>query len=74
MSRMRLAAGLSSDHFALRIEAGETIVLLGRSGSGKTTALKMVNGLIFPTGGQVIVDGKPTTEWDLISSAVRSAM
>jgi osmoprotectant transport system ATP-binding protein len=54
------------DHFALRIEAGETIVLLGRSGSGKTTALKMVNGLIFPTGGQVIVDGKPTTEWDLI--------
>lgn len=54
------------NRFALRIEAGETIVLLGRSGSGKTTALKMVNGLLFPTSGQVLVEGKPTTEWDLI--------
>ena len=49
---------------SLAIEAGETIVLLGRSGSGKTTALKMVNGLIFPTAGEVLVEGKPTTAWD----------
>ncbi len=54
------------NHFELKIEAGETVVLLGRSGSGKTTALKMVNGLLFPTSGQVLVDGKSTTEWDLI--------
>ena len=39
-------------------------MLLGRSGSGKTTALKMVNGLLFPTAGEVLVDGKPTTAWD----------
>ena len=47
-----------------RSKPGETIVLLGRSGSGKTTALKMVNGLLLPTAGEVLVDGKPTTAWD----------
>ena len=48
----------------LAIEAGETLVLLGRSGSGKTTALKMVNGLLLPSGGEVLVDGTSTTAWD----------
>ncbi len=54
------------DRLNLEVMAGETLVLLGRSGSGKTTALKMVNGLIFPDSGAVNVDGKPTTEWDPI--------
>jgi osmoprotectant transport system ATP-binding protein len=48
------------------VEAGETLVLLGRSGSGKTTALKMINGMLFPTRGQVLVDGRATTDWDPI--------
>lgn len=50
----------------LRIEQGETLVLLGRSGSGKTTTMRLINRLIDPTSGQVIVDGKPTVDWDPI--------
>ena len=48
------------------VEAGETLVLLGRSGSGKSTALKLTNGMLFPTGGEVLVDGRSTREWDPI--------
>ena len=53
-------------HVSFGVEAGETLVLLGRSGSGKTTALKMTNGMLFPTGGQVVVEGRSTREWDPI--------
>ena len=37
---------------------GETLVLLGRSGSGKTTTLKLINRLLEPTGGEVLVAGE----------------
>jgi osmoprotectant transport system ATP-binding protein len=45
---------------------GETLVLLGASGSGKTTALRLVNALLMPTSGEVQVAGKATTAWDPI--------
>ena len=48
----------------LTIQPGETLVLLGRSGSGKTTALRLINGMILPTRGEVLVDGRATTAWD----------
>jgi len=54
------------DRVSLEVAPGETLVLLGRSGAGKTTALKLVNGLLFPTTGVVEVEGKATTAWDPI--------
>jgi len=48
------------------IEPGETLVLLGRSGSGKTTALRLINGMHEPSTGEVLVDGKATTAWDRV--------
>ena len=50
----------------LSVEQGETLVLLGRSGSGKTTSLKLINRLLLPTTGNVRVNGRPTTDWDPI--------
>ena len=54
------------DRVTFTVEAGETLVLLGRSGSGKTTALKLTNGMLMPSRGQVLVEGRPTSAWDPI--------
>jgi len=51
---------------SFKIEAGETLVLLGRSGSGKTTTLKLINRLLEPTSGEVLVQGRKTTDSDPI--------
>src|SRR5580658_834345 len=50
----------------LQVLRGETLVLLGRSGSGKTTTLKLVNRLLTPTSGEVLVNGAPTAGSDVI--------
>jgi osmoprotectant transport system ATP-binding protein len=50
----------------LQVRRGETLVLLGRSGSGKTTTLKLINRLLDPTGGEVLVNGKSTANGDVI--------
>jgi osmoprotectant transport system ATP-binding protein len=50
----------------LQVQQGETLVLLGRSGSGKTTTMKLINRLIDPTAGEVRVEQKPTVNWDPI--------
>jgi len=55
------------ENFELRIESGETMVLLGRSGAGKTTALKLINRLLEPTAGEVRVEHRTTAEWDAIA-------
>ncbi|MES1261917.1 MAG: ATP-binding cassette domain-containing protein, partial [Acidobacteriota bacterium] len=54
------------DKLTFAIDAGETLVLLGRSGSGKTTALRLINGMMLPSAGEVRVEGRATAEWDLV--------
>ena len=48
----------------LKIRGGETMILLGRSGAGKSTTLKLINRMLDPTSGQVRVLGKPTVDWE----------
>ena len=47
------------DDVSFSVGAGETLVLLGRSGSGKTTTLKLINRLLEPSAGAVVVAGRP---------------
>jgi osmoprotectant transport system ATP-binding protein len=50
----------------LSVSRGETLVLLGRSGAGKTTAMKMINRLLEPSAGQVLIESRSTLQWDPI--------
>jgi osmoprotectant transport system ATP-binding protein len=50
----------------LNIGRGETLVLLGRSGGGKTTTLKLINRLLEPTEGEIFVSGRSSASWDPI--------
>lgn len=50
----------------LQVTRGETLVLLGRSGSGKTTTLKLINRLVAPSSGEVFVNGLANSDADVI--------
>jgi osmoprotectant transport system ATP-binding protein len=52
------------DGLSLTIDEGEVVAIVGRSGAGKTTILKLVNGLLFPSCGAVVVQGRDTRQWN----------
>lgn len=51
----------------LEVHAAETLAMVGASGSGKTTTLRLVNRLIDPTSGEIRVEGRRTVDWDPIT-------
>jgi osmoprotectant transport system ATP-binding protein len=55
------------DGITLSIRSGERVAYLGRSGAGKTTALKTINGLCLPSSGEVIVDGTAVAQQNLVT-------
>lgn len=60
----RPGAGSILSGVTLTIGSGEIVAIVGRSGVGKTTLLKLVNRLLLPTSGKVLLDGRDSREWD----------
>ena len=54
------------DDLHLEVGAGESVALVGRSGAGKSTVLKLINRLLLPEAGSVAVEGRDTRQWDPI--------
>jgi energy-coupling factor transport system ATP-binding protein len=61
------------DHISFQVQAGEFVAVLGHNGSGKSTLAKLINGLLLPTGGKVLIDGMDTQDpdkiWEIRSTA-----
>ncbi len=52
------------DDLSFLVSRGEVLALIGRSGAGKTTILKLMNGLLLPVSGSVLVEGRDTRDWE----------
>lgn len=62
---LRYGDKVVTEHINFEIEKGEIFVLVGPSGGGKTSTLKMINSLVVPTDGYVYFDGKKIRDYDL---------
>lgn len=63
--RMAYGEKVIIENFNLAVEKGEFVTIIGSSGCGKTTILKMVNGLVRPVSGEILIDGRLIREMDL---------
>ncbi|MGH8267993.1 MAG: ABC transporter ATP-binding protein [Steroidobacteraceae bacterium] len=52
------------EHVTLHLQPGASLALVGENGSGKTTLIKLLTRLYAPTGGRILLDGRPLPEWD----------
>ena len=64
--RFTYGSHLVLDDLDLAVGAGESLALVGRSGAGKSTVLKLINRLLLPDAGSVSVEGRDTRDWDPI--------
>ncbi len=62
------------DGVSLSLGSGETLGLVGESGCGKSTLARIAAGLLRPTAGEVILEGKPLPDWDRLQRAKRLQM
>lgn len=62
------------DGVSLAIEPGQVVAFVGPSGSGKTTLVNLLPRFVLPSGGQVLLDGHDTAEWELKSLRAQFAM
>ncbi len=60
-------AGFAVRDLSLEIPQGQTLVLLGASGCGKTTTLRLINRLLSPTSGRILVDGTDVADQDVLT-------
>jgi osmoprotectant transport system ATP-binding protein len=67
VSKTYQAGDPAVDCLSLDVAPGETVVLLGASGCGKTTTLKMINRLVEPSAGEIHVDGQNTADADPVT-------
>lgn len=61
LDKRQIVGGVS-----FKVAPGETLILLGRSGAGKTTTLKLINHLLEPSSGEIFIEGRSQLEWDPI--------
>ncbi|MEO5286324.1 betaine/proline/choline family ABC transporter ATP-binding protein [Limosilactobacillus sp. WILCCON 0053] len=66
VSKIYPGGKVAVENINLRIERGEFVCFIGTSGGGKTTTLRMINGMLIPTGGEITVDGKNIHDIDPI--------